>query len=317
VIKETNATTGNITDYLYGDDLIKQTKAANDSYHLYDGLGSTRALSDSTGTITDTYNYESFGSLLNQTGSTPNDYLFTGEQYDSGLDNYYLRARYYDQGIGRFTQQDTWMGNNSDPVTLHKYLYAHTDPVNNIDPTGNFTLVSFSVANNVRSILSDITVDVGFSLLDGAFSDDASEASSNPLAVGALVIAGGGGIKLLKLLSSKCKKLKDKCSFSKSSGWGFWNDYPKIKFGSKEYAVINSRYYTRHAVDRMTPSGLGVAAGGSVGRSISPTFIENVIATGKKSIVFKNGEMRNIYKSGTVEVVTTAGNRIVITVVAK
>jgi RHS repeat-associated protein len=161
VVKETNATTGNITDYLYGDDLIKQTKAANDSYYLYDGLGSTRALSDSTGTITDTYNYESFGTVLNQTGTTPNDYLFTGEQYDSGLDNYYLRARYYDQNIGRFTQQDTWMGNNSDPITLHKYLYANADPVNNIDPSGNVTIGSLMTAvSNVARLAKTASVNV-------------------------------------------------------------------------------------------------------------------------------------------------------------
>jgi RHS repeat-associated protein len=154
VVKETNATTGNITDYLYGDDLIKQSRAANDSYYLYDGLGSTRALTDSAGTITDSYNYESFGSLLNQVGTTENNYLFTGEQYDNNLDNYYLRARYYDQSIGRFTQQDTWMGQNQDPITLHKYLYANTDPVNNIDPTGNFTMSSVMTAVNIVSTLA-------------------------------------------------------------------------------------------------------------------------------------------------------------------
>jgi RHS repeat-associated protein len=153
VIKETNATTGNITDYLFGDDLIKQSRAANDSYYLYDGLGSTRALSNSAGSITDTYNYESFGTLLNQTGSTSNDYLFTGEQYDSGLDNYYLRARYYDQNIGRFTQQDTYMGNSQDPVSLHKYLYANANPVYYTDPSGNISLGSVMSAVNIGARL--------------------------------------------------------------------------------------------------------------------------------------------------------------------
>ncbi len=52
-----------------------------------------------------------------------------------------MRARYYDQGIGRFTQQDTWIGNNSAPVTLNKYLYANSDPVNGIDPSGNMTMM--------------------------------------------------------------------------------------------------------------------------------------------------------------------------------
>jgi RHS repeat-associated protein len=156
VIKETNATTGNITDYLYGDDLIKQTQAANDSYYLYDGLGSTRALSNSAGTITDSYNYESFGEVLNQTGSTENNYLFTGEQFDSNLDNYYLRARYYDQGIGRFTQADKWVGEESNPVTFNKFLYTYSDPVNFIDPSGYFGISDVLSAINVQGTLTTI-----------------------------------------------------------------------------------------------------------------------------------------------------------------
>jgi RHS repeat-associated protein len=169
VIKETNATTGNITDYLYGDDLIKQTKAANDSYYLYDGLGSTRALTNSSGTITDAYNYEAFGSVLDQTGTTPNHYLFTGEQYDSGLDNYYLRARYYNQNTGRFTQQDSYMGNSQDPVSLHKYLYANTNPVYYTDPSGNVSFSQVMTAVNVIGTLSSIAIGT-YELSQGNYS---------------------------------------------------------------------------------------------------------------------------------------------------
>ncbi len=117
-------------------------------------MGSTRALSDQTGTITDTYDYEAFGTLLNQTGTTDNDYLFAGEQFDSALDNYYLRARYYDPNTARFTQMDSWQGRNSDPVTLHKYLYANVDLVNNIDPSGQFSLGSVLSAINVAGRLA-------------------------------------------------------------------------------------------------------------------------------------------------------------------
>lgn len=90
--------------YTYGDDLISQTRNGNTNTYHYDGLGSTRALSDVTGAITDSYHYEAFGEVLSVTGATENTYLFAGEQFDSNLDQYYLRARYYDQGIGRFTQ---------------------------------------------------------------------------------------------------------------------------------------------------------------------------------------------------------------------
>jgi len=52
------------------------------------------------GTITDTYNYDAFGNLITSTGSTPNNYLYRGEQWDSDLSLYYLRARYYNPMTG-------------------------------------------------------------------------------------------------------------------------------------------------------------------------------------------------------------------------
>ena len=155
VIKESvnNSTT---VEYTYGDDLLSQTRNGQSNIYHYDGLGSTRALSDVTGAITDSYDYEAFGETLNVTGTTINSYLYVGEQFDQGLGQYYLRARYYDQGVGRFTQQDTWMGNNSDPITLHKYLYGNADPVNHTDPTGNFSLGSFGAAINTIGTLANI-----------------------------------------------------------------------------------------------------------------------------------------------------------------
>ena len=124
--------------YTYGDDLLSQTEGAGqERFFLYDGLGTTRALADGSEAVTDTYAYEAFGELLDSTGGSDNAYRYTGEQYDSGLNQYYLRARYYDQGVGRFTQMDTWMGRSQDPVTLNKYIYAYSDPTNVIDPSGN------------------------------------------------------------------------------------------------------------------------------------------------------------------------------------
>jgi len=154
VIKETSPTS--MVDYIYGDDLISQSRGSSLSYYIYDGLGSTRALSDVSGVVSDRYDYEAFGDTLNKTGTTPNSYLYTGEQYDSNLDNYYLRARYYNQNSGRFTQMDTYMGSNQDPVTLHKYLYANVDPINNIDPSGNFSIGSVMSAVNTVGTLSTI-----------------------------------------------------------------------------------------------------------------------------------------------------------------
>jgi RHS repeat-associated protein len=65
-----------------------------------------------------------------------NNYLYRGEQYDSDLDLYYLRARYYNPQTGRFLSRDPEDGNPTDPASLHKYLYANGDPVNGWDPMG-------------------------------------------------------------------------------------------------------------------------------------------------------------------------------------
>jgi RHS repeat-associated protein len=100
------------------------------SFYNYDRLGTVRRLTNSLGAITDTYDYDAFGNKINSTGTTPNNYMYRGEQYDSDLELYYLRARYMNPLTGRFMSRDPEDGYLSEPVTLHKYLYVGGDPVN-------------------------------------------------------------------------------------------------------------------------------------------------------------------------------------------
>src|SRR5688572_11768822 len=99
------------------------------SFYGYDGHGNVRLLADANGTVTDTYSYDAFGILIASTGTTPNNYLYTGEQYDPNLGFYYLRARYMNPASGRFWTMDTFEGDDFDPQSLHRYLYAHSNPV--------------------------------------------------------------------------------------------------------------------------------------------------------------------------------------------
>jgi len=102
VIAETSSD-GSTRTYVYGLERISQRQfipSSNSfvvSFYLYDGHSSVRALADSTGAITDTYDYDAYGNLINRTGTTPNNYLFAGEQFDPTLGIYYNRARYYDE----------------------------------------------------------------------------------------------------------------------------------------------------------------------------------------------------------------------------
>ena len=72
-----------ITHYTRGSELISLSRPGEKRFHLYDGQGSTRALSDADGQVTDTYLFDAFGNLLTKTGTTANDFLYTGEQYDA------------------------------------------------------------------------------------------------------------------------------------------------------------------------------------------------------------------------------------------
>jgi RHS repeat-associated protein len=68
-------------------------------------------MTDKTGAVTDTYDYDAFGNLIHSTGTTYNNYLFAGEQFDADLNLYYNRAQYLNTSTGRFWTTDT---DNSD-----------------------------------------------------------------------------------------------------------------------------------------------------------------------------------------------------------
>jgi RHS repeat-associated protein len=132
---------GSVTrTYSYGLELINERQPISGtlttSFYGYDGHGSVRFLTSSTGAITDTYDYDAFGNVIAQTGTTPNNYQFAGEQFDSALGIYYNRARYYDQRQGRFWTMDTYEGHEDEPISLHKYLSLYDNPINNIDRCG-------------------------------------------------------------------------------------------------------------------------------------------------------------------------------------
>jgi RHS repeat-associated protein len=156
--------------YTWGHWLLSEAQPLNggwsNSFYGYDGHGSVRQLFDASGTITDAYDYDAFGNLINSTGSTPNVYLYSGEAYDSTLGLYYNRARYLDVRTGRFWGVDTYEGSGGDPVSLHKYVYSNNDPVNRRDPSGYDSIVdlpitlSISVSEDAITVISEKGVEI-------------------------------------------------------------------------------------------------------------------------------------------------------------
>jgi RHS repeat-associated protein len=144
--------------YTYGLNRISQSQASGTSFYGYDGHGSVRLLADMTGAVTDRYDYDGFGNIVSQAGTTPNVYLYSGEQRDSTLGWYYLRSRYLQSSTGRFVTADSFAGDQQSPLSLHRYLYASANPVNRIDPSGHLSLPELMATVTIGGILDSIWI---------------------------------------------------------------------------------------------------------------------------------------------------------------
>lgn len=114
--------------YTYGLNRISQSQASGTSFYGYDGHANVRLLTDATGSVTDRYDYDAFGNAISQAGSTPNVYLYSGEQNDPNLDLYYLRARFLSQSTGRFWTMDNVEGDPDAPIYVERPCWHCVKP---------------------------------------------------------------------------------------------------------------------------------------------------------------------------------------------
>ncbi|MCH5345239.1 MAG: RHS repeat protein [Acetatifactor sp.] len=82
--------------------------------------------------ILNRYEYDAWGNSTACEETVENRFRFTGQQYDTVAQQYYLRARFYNPVLGRFTQEDTYRGDG-----LNLYAYCRNNPVYYVDPSGN------------------------------------------------------------------------------------------------------------------------------------------------------------------------------------
>ena len=135
--------------YLYGLNLIYQEGLSYKSYYLFNAHGDVVNLVDGSGYIEDYYSYDAFGNEEDPYEYDLNPFRYCGEYFDKETGTYYLKARYYDPAIGRFTQQDThWntanmiygdtpnkINEREDALGLKTYTYMPS--INSIMQSGN------------------------------------------------------------------------------------------------------------------------------------------------------------------------------------
>ena len=125
--------------YIRGNDLVYADKGENTekTYYVTDMHGNVVQLLDESGNVTKTYEYDSFGNEVKPEKKDENPYRYCGEYYDKETEEVYLRARYYEPGVGRFITRDTYTGESDEPLSLHLYTYCENDGVNYVDCDGN------------------------------------------------------------------------------------------------------------------------------------------------------------------------------------
>lgn len=121
------------------------------TFYHFDRTGSTIALTDSAGTVTDAYAYGPFGEPLGRSGTSTQPFAYVGAfgvRAEGPL--YHMRARYYDPTTARFLSRDPLPPRLGDPKSLSPYQYAAQNPLAYIDPLGNweFSLSGSSVGES-------------------------------------------------------------------------------------------------------------------------------------------------------------------------
>jgi RHS repeat-associated protein len=135
LVETLNASGSVVAHYAQGqgiDEPLAMERGSTTDYYEADGLGSISSLTASTGSIAQTYTYDSFGNQTASSGSLTNFFRYAAREFDTETNLYYDRARYYDPGASRFISEDPIRFSGG----VNFYAYVENRPLYFTDPSG-------------------------------------------------------------------------------------------------------------------------------------------------------------------------------------
>lgn len=144
VLVEQNINGKTDTSYIYGaeinggfDRISLDRFDGSTGYYLYDARGSVSGITNEEGQVYQSYRYSVTGEITFGAPQYENEYTYNGESYNPNIQSQYLRARYYCVVTATFLTEDSYLGSQTEPLTLNRYNYCVSSYLNYTDPSGN------------------------------------------------------------------------------------------------------------------------------------------------------------------------------------
>ena len=145
VLVEQNINGRTDTSYIYGaeinggfDRISLDRFDGSTGYYLYDARGSVSGITNEEGQVYQSYRYSVTGEITFGAPQYENEYTYNGESYNPNIESQYLRARYYCVVTATFLTEDSYLGNQTEPLTLNRYNYCVSSYLNYTDPSGKW-----------------------------------------------------------------------------------------------------------------------------------------------------------------------------------
>ncbi len=138
MIAETDLNGNTTNEYVFfaGRRISRIDASGNVFFYYADHLGTTRTVTNGTGTTCYDADFTPYGQEMVHTNTCPQNYKFTGYERDAESGNDYAMARFYNPRLGRFMSGDLLAGDSAGPQSLNRYGYVLNSPTALIDPSG-------------------------------------------------------------------------------------------------------------------------------------------------------------------------------------